>query len=127
MEKLMDTDFLQVLYYPEKKRMVQNWSGFINTEDFKKTIDQVIALSEKYKIEKILSDTSKQSILKMEATDYAASVVPKILKNGVRKMAFLVPENIFAKLSVNNFIDKSGKEEIKYFANKQKAEEWLDS
>lgn len=125
MKTLLKNNFVELSYYAGKKLLIQKWTGYIEVDSFKKAIDEVMAASSDYTVEKILSDTRDQAILKREATDYAASKMPELIKRGLKKMAFLLPESAFTKLSVNHFAKKANSEVIQFFSGEKEAEEWL--
>ncbi|MCP4178716.1 MAG: hypothetical protein GY756_13205 [bacterium] len=88
MKTLLERDYVKLIYSPEKKHLTQRWLGFANIKQFKEAIDATVTISEKNDVKKILSDTRQQAVVKKEATDYAASVMPLLIKNGLKKMAF---------------------------------------
>ena len=117
-------------YDKEKKFLCQNWKGFVDAKGFQEAIDALVELAKQYKISYVLSDVREGSILKRESTNYAASVMPKLISLGLKKMAFLLPEKIFVELSVNNFTNQAVQKVpedsvVRNFGTMEKAKSWL--
>ena len=113
-------------YDQANKRLTQTWTGFISSEEFRKAIDQTVAFAERNQVISIISDTLNQGVVKPEDTEYAASVMPKLFKSGLRKMAFVIPENIFTQLSLKRFADKEKTDDVQYFKSVSEAKMWLN-
>jgi hypothetical protein len=62
-----------------------------------------------------------------EDTQWAASyATPIMMSYGLKHIAFIVPTNIFAQVSVNNFKSKTeDKVQLRYFTDLDKAKAWL--
>ena len=71
--------------------------------------------------------TQAQPLASKKSIAYAASSVDELIQNGMRKMAFVMSENLIVKHSVNNFKSASSSADIQYFENMDKASKWLDS
>jgi len=127
MKTLFKTENAELIYDEEKNTLYQRWIGFSGLEPFMEAIDKAVEISEQYKVDYILSDTREQAVVKKEGTDYAASVMPKLVKKGLKKMAFLMPESIFTKISVQSFTKESHSDIIKHFIDEKEALDWLYS
>jgi hypothetical protein len=118
----------QIEYITEQKLLIQTWNGFVTSDIFRKMIDRTVAFSRESAVETIISDTSLMSIVKKEDTEYAASVMPALIANGLKKMAFVLPENVFTQMSVKNFEtrtkDKVEDEMVQQFGSLQTARDW---
>ncbi len=126
----LDEKFVRLEYDSVNNLIIQTWIGFISSENFKRAIDSTISFSERNPVKGIISDTSQLSIVRREDTEYAASIMPRLIKNGLKKMAFVLSENAFAQMSVKNFENqtKNKMEEnelVKNFVNLDKAKAWV--
>lgn len=117
---------VRIEYDPSTKRLTQTWTGFISSKEFKVAIDQTVAFAEKNLVTSIISDTLNQGVVKPEDTEYAASVMPTLFRKGLRKMAFVIPENIFTQLSLKKFADKERNENVQYFKSVSDAQKWIN-
>lgn len=55
-------------------------------------------------------------------------VIPQYLKNGVKKFAMLIPQQLFSQISIEQAVDYSSnevKQNVRYFDSEEKAEKWL--
>ncbi len=103
MEKLFESKFVTLLYDASKKCLVQNWTTFCTTDDYKmaqlKSVDFVIAKGCKA----FISDTTNASLLKKEATDWAVEViVPKLKSQGIMHIEVVLPQSAFTKMTLSN-------------------------
>lgn len=118
--------FARLSYNSDKKRLTQTWIGFANSENFREAIDKSVEFSCKNPVATIISNTQKQALVKKEDTDYAAAQMPQLVKNGLRKMAFILSESAFTQMSVKRFQQQSNNDFIAYFDNEEEAHQWLD-
>lgn len=109
------------------KCLTQNWKGFATSEKFREAINATLNIFKQGGIEKLISNTKDFSLVKKEDTDWVAQVViPQMVKHNLRYMAFVVPSNVFSKISVDNFKEEADKVvSIRYFDDLNKALEWF--
>jgi len=117
---------VKIEYEPSKKRLTQTWTGFIQSKDFRVAIDASVDFAGKNPVHTIVSDTLLQGVVKPEDTEYASSVMPKLISKGLKGMAFVIPENIFTQLSLKKFAGDEKSEKVQYFKTNSEANSWLD-
>ncbi len=124
---LFERPYLTVAYDEELNCIQQNWKGFAKSHDFREGILKSVEFLEEKQADKILSNTKEFSVVKKEDTDWVAKeITPILVEKGMRKMAFIVPSNVFTQVSVNNFKDEANKiVSICYFDDVQKAKDWM--
>lgn len=128
--RILDEKFVYIDYDAENEILTQTWLGFISSENFRRAIDKTVDFSKEKTVKSIISDTSQLSIVRREDTEYAASVMPELIQNGLQRMAFVLSENAFAQMSVKNFENQTkGKVEegelVKHFVNMKQAKKWV--
>ncbi len=127
MKVLYESKFVEISLIEEKKLLVQNWSKcYAKFDPFKEAIDKTVEFFKTYKIEKLLSDTSIQPIVGSEGSDYAASKVPELMNNGMKKMAFVMSPQNLSQLGVKNFTAAANAPFIFHFDNQNDAIKWLE-
>lgn len=109
------------------KCLIQNWKGFATSDRFREGIQKTIDLFQDKKLNKILSNTKDFGMVKKEDTEWVNSYsMPILIKNGLRYMAFVVPSNVFAQMSVENFKkEMAGPVELRFYEDVDKAKEWM--
>jgi hypothetical protein len=117
---------VKIEYNQADMRLTQTWTGFISSKEFRIAIDKTRAFAINNKVVSIISDTLNQGVVKPEDTEYAASIMPDLFKSGLKKMAFVIPENIFTQLSLKKFADKEKNENVQYFKSVKDANGWLN-
>lgn len=126
MQKILEKPYATIYIDAAKKRLYQAWFGYLTVEQFKAAIDLSVECFKKNELTTILSDTTHQAVLAKEGSDYAASVMPVLMENGLKKIAFVLPKSIFTKLAVQNFTDQSQNGVTGSFSSPEEAEQWLD-
>ena len=75
-----------------------------------------------------LADTSAHKIQHQSDTEWVATTwTPQAVKAGLTHIAFVIPENFFAHLSVQNYTESASSQKgvtIKMFGNIEKAKQW---
>lgn len=125
--KLYEKPYLTIIYDEELNCIQQDWQGYAKSEDFREGILISLEFLKEKKADKVLSNTKEFSLVQQADTEWVAKeITPAMVKNGMKKMAFIIPSSIFAKISVDNF--KQGANDIvtiAYFDDMQKAKDWL--
>ncbi len=119
-------DYVKITFDKNKKRLTQKWTGFASSNIFREAIDKTRDFVKNNDVKTILSDTLDQKVVKSEDADYAASVIPTMVSNGMKAMAFVVPEDVFTQLSLNKFSSSVKGDTTGYFKTISEAEKWLD-
>lgn len=130
--KVLDEKFVTIEFDPSQSLLTQTWLGFITSDNFRRAIDKTVEFSKENSVKLLISDTTQLSIVRREDTEYAASVMPELIQNGLKRMAFVLSENAFAQMSVKNFESQTkGKvdenELVKHFSNMTHAKSWVIS
>lgn len=120
------TATVQLEFIESKQQLIQKWKGFSTSEVFREAINQTLNFTAKNKVKSILSDTLEQSVVKPEDSEYAASAMPKLFMNGVKAMAFVMPQNAITQLSLKNFGNQNKSEKMQFFSSVREAEKWLE-
>lgn len=126
-----DSNLASVNYIPERKTVEVIWKGeFVKSEDYRTTLQKALELLAKYKAECWLSDMTMQKAVSQEDIKWVDEhVIPLAIKNGVKKAAFVVPQNIFAKLYADQLAKsiKNSGFEFQYFENRRSAYTWFSN
>lgn len=117
---------LTIHYYGDIHCLVQEWHGFATSAQFRQGINDCITFMGEYETATVISDVRNQGAVKLEDSDWASrEALPQMFKIGLRQIAFVVPSNVFSKVSIDNFSEKSRKHtQVKYFDNFDDARAW---
>lgn len=126
--KIVNEKNLVLEYDDDLNCIIQTWKGFFNSEFFKDGVEKTNKLFEQKKpVEKFLVDISQCSVIKKDDTDWAArTAIPKAISNGLKYYGFVLPENIFTQVSLNNFKQELNQPslEIRIFDSIEAAKNW---
>lgn len=123
--KVWESRMVRIDFDEETKMLIQTWKGFGTSQHFREGLDQTLQIIIQRRGLYLLVDSSAGAIVKKEDTDYAAQVAGELLKNGIIAQAFVIPANVFAKNSVNNFSKNAKSYPIQYFDDVENAKGWL--
>lgn len=120
----MDTK--KIYYDKEIRSAVGVFEGFMSFENFKELAIQVNELRSKNFSKKQLNNVKDMKVLTQEVQKWIKEFwFPKAQASGLKHMAFVVPENTFAKMSMEAVNSNADQIEIRYFGNLTEAKNWL--
>lgn len=128
---ILQEKFCEITYDEANKILVAKWIGFLKLEDVKKGCNVISDFAKKNQLSKHLSDQTQLKVLSKEVQEYLVSeFFPVIGNHGVKKVAVLVSDDIFAKATVDNVnsstATKVGKITFKTFNAKSDCINWLN-
>jgi hypothetical protein len=120
-----------VVYNIETNAVFGTFIGFLSPDEFMAIGNQQLEMLETKRLNKVLNDVKRMKVLKPEMQEWVNNIwFPKAQKLGLKYFAFVVPDDIFGKLSMEganknaiNALDI----EIQYFNNYDSAKNWLVS
>ncbi len=126
--KIYDSEFLEMDIDADKKLSIATWKPFsenLTSELYKNEMVNFANLMVKYSLELNLVDTQK--FLFIITTDVQDWIVKNVfpLLDKVRKTAFVVSEDIFAQISVNQAMDDAPDITSAYFDSLEDAKKWI--
>lgn len=121
-----ESQFVKIEYFEYTKQVIQRWESFISSELFRDAIDRTVEFVRTHPVLSLVSDTQKQDVVRPEDAEYAASVMPTLYKYGLKVMAFVIPENVFTRLSLNKFANYNKDPNIEYFMTLSEANLWIE-
>ena len=123
--EVFKNDNCTLLYSERENLLTQVWKDFASFDSFKNVIDTSVLISQTHRVRFILSDTTKQKIVSKECADYAQLKMPLLIRNGLKKMAFVLSESVLNGMAVKKFTESSKHELVNYFDNEYDAKSWL--
>jgi hypothetical protein len=124
--KIYQTPTVTLEFDPVKKQLIQKWTGFSSSEVFRTAIDKTVEFSKSNEVKSIISDTLEQAVVKPEDSEYASASMPKLIANGLKAMAFVMPKNIITKMALDKFDKDSKSELVGFFPTLVEAKQWVD-
>lgn len=110
--------------------VIQNWTGFANEDQFKTAINTSLELFQNGSFVAIVSDTKYAKAISPSLIEWLNTEInPKLVLNGLKKMAFVMPLSAVAKMGTDQFQSSSHSQnlETKYFISKPEALKWVSS
>jgi hypothetical protein len=126
---VFETENVKIKYNSINKQVTQTWFNFIPSADFRQAIDFTVSFVKSNEVHSILSDTLKQMAVKPEDSEYAALTMNQLFNEGIKAMAFVLPEDIFTKMSLKKFadIELKNQHKVEYFLSIDEAMKWIES
>ena len=124
----MDTPYLTVHWNEEIKCVWMEWKKFVKGAGFRNGLDKGLELIIAKESSKWLADLTRLKVVDMEDQEWSNNDwFPRAIEGGIQWMAIVVPEDIFAKMSVNSIMEKVPTMQltVHYFDSLHEAEDWL--
>lgn len=128
---IFENEHIKSTFFADKYFILNTWTGNrkLHTEDFKEAMMEVANEALNLEVKGILVDTRNFNLTINPETQkwYDDKIVPKHLEAGIQKMAFLLPEEIFTQVSIEQTMDEDNAkaQETQYFDTYEEAESWL--
>jgi hypothetical protein len=126
-QTILKNDHVKLEFFPSEKKVIQTWNDYVPSYYFREAIDKTVQFAEQNEVHRILSNALEQKVVSHEDAEYAASNLLKLHSAGVKAMAFVIPKNVFTKISLKKFEQREYLKITQYFHTIESANEWLDS
>lgn len=126
---VFDSDSMAILYYPDKKILVQETLRFTTTEDRRKALEAGLEVIEKDRVTKWLTNNKSGSAIPQEDIDWGINEwFPRAIRAGLQYWAVILPEKAVGKLSGKKMMDALVERgvTVKTFQTEEDAVTWLD-
>ena len=118
---------ITIEYNKEKCQIIQRWKGFSTSDVFRTAIMKTSEFAQANNVTSLISDTTEQSVVKPEDVQFAASRMPKNGIASIKAIAFIMPKNLFAQMSLKRLDKESHSELLSFFDSYETAQKWIDS
>ncbi len=119
---------VKLSYDSTNKVVIAKWMGFLKLENLKKGCELMNTKIKQEKITYHISDQSELKVLAKELQEYIGLVwMDEVEKLGLRKIAILVAEDVFAQATVNkvNTHAQLRNLQVQTFGSIDKCYQWL--
>ena len=127
----MDNKTTNAVYDSRTNAAIRTFVGFLTPDEFKTVANQLLGILETKRLKKQLNDIKQMKVLKPEVQEWLnTDWFPRAQKIGLKYFAFVVPDDIFGKMSMdgaNKNAQNAFGMEIQYFNNLEAAKNWLIS
>jgi len=126
--KTEKTPNCEIEYLEDIQCVIQHWSTYSGSANFREANNKTVDIFKtKKRVTKIISDSLVLGVVKKEDTDWVAEDInPVLIKLGLKKIAFIVPDSVFAQIAVDNYkIEAKGALAVRYFKNMPDALSWI--
>lgn len=126
---IFDSDSMAILYYPDKKILVQETLKFTTTEERRKALEAGLKMIEQDRVTKWLTNNKSGSAIPQEDIDWGINEwFPRAIKAGLQYWAVILPEKAVGKLSGKKMLDGAAQHgvSIKTFQTEEAALQWLE-
>jgi hypothetical protein len=127
-QTVLKESFVHISFDAENRIIYAKWTGFLKIEETKRACRTLIDFTRQNRVTLHLSEQTELKVLSKEVQEYlVGTCFPELEQNGLRKVAVLLSEDIFAQATVSNVNTKAtvGKLQINSFGSANKAHDWL--
>ncbi len=122
---ILKNEYIHLEYIPAKNKLIQTWRGYVPSDIFREAIDETLKFTQENEVKTILSNALEQKVVSHEDAEYAASKLLQLHAAGVCAMAFVIPKDVFTKISLKKFEKREYLEITQYFHTIESANNWL--
>jgi hypothetical protein len=131
-EIIFERPYVIVKYIPDKKLVQLIWNGTATSEQYQEAFVKGLDFQEQCKtpVYNFLSDVRKQGSVSPETRKWFETVVvPRTVKQGLRRGAVVFDGSIFKKYYLNIILQATNRFKLpfKFFYTDEQAYEWFDS
>ncbi|MEM9673523.1 MAG: hypothetical protein ACFB15_12505 [Cyclobacteriaceae bacterium] len=126
----LENGALEATFCPELKAIINSFPNQLSTSDFIATCSSALEKLVEYQCNKLIADTTDLGVMGKEKQEFIQQEwFPKAIAIGLKKVAFVVPKDVFGKFGM----EKANKEaegspiDMKYFDSLEEAKEWIKS
>ena len=120
--------YLNIYWLEDIEAVRMEWKKYAAGKDFRNGLDTGLELIRKKNSSRWLADLRKMQVVNQEDQQWSNDDwFPRAIKAGIRKMAIIVPMDIFGKMSVNRIMQNISDIGLstQYFDSVEDAIEWL--
>lgn len=130
MKTLHQDRFVKIIYAPEIAQIEHHWSAEsyeMSEEDFKKEQLLYLEFAKRLKPKRgLVNSKNFRFTIDPQLQDWMNETLhPHYQELGLKKAAFLVPEDFFAQFSIEQIFDDYQPFQVMYFDKEENAREWL--
>ncbi len=124
-KKLLEQKNLVMELEEEKNYVILRWIGFQTEDDIYKSGEKILEIFKKLDCSKILNDNTEVRGPWNKASEWTSNVwFPRMIEEGgLKKFAWVFPENVFASLSASKAMPNT--DLVSKFNSHKAAENWL--
>jgi hypothetical protein len=131
--ELFTSDFVKTIYEADKKLLNVLWTAetrLFNDKHFQDHVREYALITSLHTVQSIFVDARDYVHIVTEEIQkwHDDEIVPQYIKNGVKKIAFVQPEEIFAQLGHQFIFDEAKAKDalqVAFFSSEQEARTWL--
>jgi len=106
--KVADEKYVEITYDPDTKVVAAIWKGYLKDDQVREGCAKITALIKEKQLKSHLSDHTQLKVLNKDVQDYLVNQwFAEVEKAGLRRIAVLVAEDVFAKATVDSVNDKA--------------------
>jgi hypothetical protein len=130
---VFNSNFVKTTYEADKKLLNVIWTSetkLFTDKDFQGHVREYALFTTLNPVQSIFVDAREYVHIVTEEIQkwHDNEIVPQYIKNGVKKIAFVQPEEIFAQLGHQFIFDEAKAKDslqVAFFSNEQEARTWL--
>ena len=123
-----DKPHCTIEYDPDVKCVIQTWRGFAGSKAFRASLEKTVEVFKTHDVTSIISNTRDSGVVDEEDAQWVPTKInPILIRNGLKKIAFIMPANVFAQWSIDHFLRKAEKQplEAMRFDTLEQAQAWI--
>ena len=123
---LFKEKYCEISFDESNKILTAKWIGYLKPETIRAGCEKIVEATERHQVLNHISDQRELKVLSKECQQYLTDEwFPAVAKAGMKKIAILVSEDVFAQATVANVNTKAGNLQIASFHSIPQAHSFL--
>lgn len=124
----INEEYLKLEWDETARIVIAKWSGYTNSADFRAGLAKGLDIIAKYRATKWLADVRNAKVLSLADQNHqTAEWTPQAIACGLKRIAYVAPEDVIARMALNRIDRKTAGLETQHFSNVKVARDWLAS
>lgn len=126
MKQIIDSTDVKLTYDEGSEQLTATYNGFVRSSEFRNAIDKIVETTEQEKVSSLLVNSLHQGPVGPKDNEYASVSLPRLAENGMKFMAFVMPQQAITGMGVKRFSKLNNSDvQLGHFTDLKEAEEWI--
>lgn len=124
----LNESYLKLEWDATNRILLAQWQGFFNSTNFRAGLAKGLEIIAKHQVANWLGDVREAKVISLADQNYQAQEwTPQAIQYGLRRIAYIVPKDVFAQMALNRIVSQTNGLETNYFSEVEAARKWLTS
>ena len=126
MKQIINSADVNLTYDEKSEQLIATYNGFVRSSEFRNAIDKIMEITKLEKVSSLLVNSLNQGPVGPKDNEYASASLSFLAENGMKYMAFVMPQQAITAMGVKRFSKLNNSEvQLGHFTDLNEAEGWI--